>query len=182
MRIHSRFASANRIVVESIRRERDDRQTRPTPPGLPFANRAGRDVTVHHRHLAIHQHEVDRAVFEHVERLGAVGGLDHLDAERNQYLARNHAVDLVVLDHQDGSAQRAGVVQSAQRRIRCRRSGRVVGLQAQREPEARALAHLGFDLDACPHCFGNPLTDGEPQTRTAMATSRRAVGLEKGLE
>ena len=63
---------------------------------------AGLDA-IHHRHLDVHQHEVEAARRDGLDSQRAVIGERHLIAQPLQHLAAELAVGLVVIDEQDAT-------------------------------------------------------------------------------
>ena len=68
---------------------------------LELAPAAGGAVAVQHRHLAVHQHQVEAADFHFLQRHLAVAGGVAVGAQHLQQALRHHQVHRVVLDQQD---------------------------------------------------------------------------------
>ncbi|MNS25638.1 hypothetical protein D3C72_575370 [compost metagenome] len=84
----------------------DHRQIR---PAWLLTYLAGRGITVHHRHLAVHQHTIEVCVtLQLVERFCAVNGQAQLDPGALQQFTGQLAVQLIVFDQQQSRATQAG--------------------------------------------------------------------------
>src|SRR6516225_4548487 len=97
-------ASRSRLLffaTERIGGDRDNRDRSQRRIGLDPA-RSG--VTVHDRHLNIHQDEIGPLLCNSRERLLAVFGFDNLIVGRGQHIADNPATIRLVLDHQNAFA------------------------------------------------------------------------------
>ena len=70
-------------------------------PALELANPACRGQTVHHRHLQIHQHDVEALLpARRLHALGAVVGNAHLASHALEEAHRDFLVDRIVFDQQ----------------------------------------------------------------------------------
>ena len=147
------------------------------PPGLPDAM-GGLDP-VHHRHLDIHEHAVERFPGKSGQGFLAVGGLDHDAAELFEQAPFTDPVDHVILDQQHPPAP-GGV---GRQRDRLFLSGRVRIGQGQGEHEInrRTLALLAVEDQGSFHEVGQTLADGQPQSRPLLLAGVGAVDLGEGL-
>ena len=153
------------VALVGVRRQGQDRQG---------AGRAGqgadsprRSDAVHHRHLDVHQGQVERTGHHGIHRLAPV--LGHLAgaAEHLQQLARDEAVGGVVVHHQ----HMQGVVR---RRLGHGGGGRrALGRDAQRQAHLKARAALGrgAQRDRAAHPFGDLSADGQAQARARPLAS-----------
>ncbi|MNO95999.1 hypothetical protein D3C76_876570 [compost metagenome] len=80
----------------------------PSPTRL-LANPAGCGITIHDRHLTVHQYAVEIIIArQQVECLFAMDGHAQLDASALQQFAGQLAVQLIILDKQQPGAMQAG--------------------------------------------------------------------------
>ena len=142
------------------------------PARFALADVPGGGVAVHHRHLAVHQHEVDRLA----RRAGRAPARRRSASMTStpsdcSISSRDHAVDLVVLDDQHPA--RPGPRRRRGRRARSRSTAAArrdrIDRQAQREAEARAAARLALDLDLAAHRLDDALADRQPEPGAAAA-------------
>ncbi|MNS97218.1 hypothetical protein D3C72_1315430 [compost metagenome] len=103
--VHACLQAAFAITRHGVGGHRDDRQPRAPRIGLLPAPALCCAVTIEHRHLAIHQHDVDSTFAQQCEGLLAVGGVAHLALEDPQQVFGHHPVDRIVLDQQDTQIQ-----------------------------------------------------------------------------
>ena len=69
------------------------------------ADRSGGVEAVHDRHAQVHQHQVRTGVPGEVERLLAIAGQRHVEAERLEHLPQQLAVLLLIVGDQDAAAR-----------------------------------------------------------------------------
>ena len=139
--------------VFGIARDEDDLEI-----GIFLAHRLQQRRAVHFRHHHVGDDEIDRAVpfLQRLQRLDAVGGLDHAVAARAQAARVQRAQALLVLDQQDGALP--GEV-GARFCFRRRLLGRAIGgggvghslqlgmMPRQEDVERGALIGFGIDID-----------------------------------
>src|SRR5262249_53213075 len=107
MVVHSSSQTAVALLYRSVSRHRDYRQW-----GEPvvFANSSRRLVTIHHRHLQIHQYHVvpmrRRTLKQHVYSLAAVVSDINRCARALKEFDSDLLIDLVVFSEQDLSAEK----------------------------------------------------------------------------
>mmetsp|Transcript_15772 Transcript_15772/g.43678 ORF Transcript_15772/g.43678 Transcript_15772/m.43678 type:complete len:281 (+) Transcript_15772:1423-2265(+) len=149
-----------------------------------LAQLAGGIMAAQHRHLHIHQHDVEGLAHagggQHgLHRLAAVAGLGDLHAPLLQLGYRDQHVDRMVLGDQHAPALqgRAGphLARLVAHRRRC-------GRQGQLGPEHRALARRAAQADLAAHQRGQLAADGQAQAGAAITPRRRFVGLRERLE
>ena len=183
--VHADVQHPLAIALKGRRGQGDDGEV-PAPVG--GANRGGGLQAIHHRHVQVHQHQVEGPRLEFVQGFAPMVG--HLDAQAHlaQDRQRHLLVGGVVLHqqqfgtpHRGGAHVRADVGQSG-----CGQGvqglARIGQLQRQGEPEGAALARAGLDADLPAHQLDQTLADGEPQARATKAPRGGLVGLAEGLK
>ncbi len=78
-----------------------DEEYRQAPLARQLLDAAARLVTVHHRHVDVHQHQIGGELGGGIHRLQAVGGLPHPVTRLFQQTAQDVAVGCHVIDDQD---------------------------------------------------------------------------------
>ena len=106
--VHARVQAALAVAGHGVGGHGHDRQVAHGGlAGFDLAPAAGGRVTVQHRHLAVHQHQVVGVAGHLRQRDLAVGGGVAFVAEHRQQLLRHQQVDRVVF-HQQQARRRAG--------------------------------------------------------------------------
>ena len=104
--VHAGLDADIGVADQRVGGQRDDRQTLRLPADLfPLPDLARRFIAVHHRHLAVHQHDVVAAALHRGQRFLAVGHDVEFATERLQHVARDELVDAVVFGHQHAAVQ-----------------------------------------------------------------------------
>ena len=140
--------------------------------GRQPADLPGGVQAVHFRHLPVHQHQIERLLLQHVQRLRSAGGNGILQAHFAQLVRQHFLVHRMVFHDQDASLQLDGGLlrrQLNQRQRRCR--------QAQRQGEAAARAGFALDRELTAHQFSELAADSKPQAGAAVTPRGRRVGL-----
>jgi hypothetical protein len=110
--VHAHLEARLPVALHGVGGERDDRRA----AGRRIGGLAGADLprgaeAVHHRHLAVHEDQVEALLRERAHPLGAVRDGAHLAAQRLEQHHGHAAVDLVVLAQQHAArhvARRCG--------------------------------------------------------------------------
>ena len=142
-----------------------------------------RFLAVHHRHVHVEQHQIERPCLQIADRIGAVLGLDDLDAERFEEEPRDLAVERMIVDQQDrkplGPAHAAGAVDlGLGRRLGFTAAGH--GAEGQRE--GRALALLACRHQIALHQMRQLAADRQAEPGAAETACGGGVGLGEGCE
>ena len=163
-------------LAHGVHGVRGHRQDRHAPAVLARADRTGRLVAVHDRHVAVH--EDDREGLGGRGRDGLLAVLGDLDAVAAlaQHLGGHHAVDGVVVDdqHRDLGRRRRGL------RLGLGRLGH--HLEVDGEPERAAAPRLAGRADRAAHQLDQLAADAQPEPGAAVLARGRGVGLGERLE
>ena len=138
------------IALHGVRRQGDDRHGQPA-----VAQQGGRGVAVHHRHLHVHEDQVERFLQGEVRAEASIFGLGDHGAGPLQQEADEFPVRIAVFHYQDSRAGQRG--QGAARlplgtadAVRGRGVEQLDALQGtggDRDREGAPLADLAGDLD-----------------------------------
>ena len=148
-----------------------------------LAQQGGGGIAVHHRHLNVHQNQVERSLPGQLYGQGSVFGLGHLHLGVAEEGFGNLAVKAVVFDQQHALvaqlvAQRAV---GGQCFLRDKVGGRAHG-QRQRKSHHRALVRFALNQYVTLHQLQQVAADAEPQPGTAKFAGHRRVGLAEFLK
>ena len=157
----------------------------------PFAQRAGGGLAVHHRHLHVHQQQVEGLGRHAVERDLAVFGLADAQAHFFEQHAHQLAVLAAVVDHQHMRRRELPALRchlhARRHRLRLQRdrlehdgAGEVAGVEP--DAEGGAVAGHAARHDVAAHGARKTAADGQAQPGAAEAPRRRRLGLHEGLE
>ena len=142
---------------------------------------------IHHRHLAIHQHQIKVKNLHPRERLRTVAHPLHVKAHFFQHGLGHQLVGWVILDQQHLANQACQGFDrgckrciTAARQARCRRA--LHRGQAQIDRETGAQAWPARDRDRPPHQVEQALTNGQTQARATKLACGGAVSLRKKAE
>ena len=102
--IHAGVQALLLVALHRVRGQRHDGRPRAAAQ-RQSADDPGCLVAVHHRHLAVHQHQIEGAVAHQRHSFGAVVGHLPLQAELLQHRLGHALVDRVVFDQQHGAVQ-----------------------------------------------------------------------------
>ena len=106
MGVHARGQAQLGVTDEGVGGERDDGNAAGlTERVFPGADGARGGVAIHHRHLAVHQHEVKAAALHGLIGECTVGDDLELAANGFEHVARHHLVDAVVFGQQHARTQ-----------------------------------------------------------------------------
>ena len=102
--IHAGGPAALGVALHGAGSQGDHRQV-PLAAGFALAQGGSGRIAVEHRHLAIHQDEIDRLAGQAVERLLTVAGGEHFQPHAFQLGAGDNLVALVIFRDQHAAAQ-----------------------------------------------------------------------------
>ena len=161
--------------------ERIDRRPPPTIEVFPPANFANGGQAVHHRHLHVHQDQVEGPGFPGVHRLGAIldAGEQYAGCAKDQL--HDPAVGGMVFGQQDPHAFQQG---DASGGVISRPDllGAALPRELQGEGEDRAAARAGVRRQLTAHGLGQGAGNGQAKSRAAETAGDGAIGLLKTTE
>ena len=180
--VHPSAQTSFPVGRHRVGRDGDDRNARMDR----CADTAGRFKAVHHRHLAVHQHQVVASVLDRFDGLGAIGDRGGLVSQLPQLRKNYVPVDGIILRHQDSRVSRDPSGRS-------RRSGAPIPpargllldgrqLKNRREPEGGTLAFPAVDMDRAPHHLDELLRDSQPEPGAAVLACGGGVCLDEWRE
>ncbi|MNG99105.1 hypothetical protein D3C79_582680 [compost metagenome] len=177
--VHAGRFTCLSVFLKGTRRQGEDRKQLPAGQG---ADGARGIVTIHHRHLYVHQDEIEGVLADALQRLLAIdGGLDDEAAVAKQ-LQHHFAVDGVVFHQQyPGVVREVGLRHALHERARLRHFP-LTCRERGGKPETAPLAKGAADASLPPHQGGEPAGDGEPETGAAVFAGGGDIGLLERLE
>ena len=144
-------------------------------------NAPGRFIAIHHRHLHIHQHDIEYigiSLLQELNGLLTVMGQHHSGTLVLQHILQHHPVEPVILNghHRDARQAVASCLDYLRSLfLRLLRLG-----QRQTHLKGAALAGFALDCNRPTHQLDEVTADGKPQPGTTKLTGRCTVGLLKG--
>ncbi len=181
MEVRTRLAAGLDLVGHGVGGERDDRGAPGAKAQLGGADLAGGGEAVHHRHLGVHQHDVERTLIEEgLHRLRAVLGDDDVGM-RPQHQLDDLAIYGVIFGQKDAEPL---VRQSRGDWLffHFNRSRGLGDLQRGAERERRSLSRSRFAADLAAHHLRQGPDDGQAQARAAELAGDGAVALFEPAE
>nr|WP_245639283.1 hypothetical protein [Rubellimicrobium mesophilum] len=136
----------------------------------------------HHRHLDIHEDEIEAFPRDALDSLGPVAGQFHAKTQKTQQPLGHGAVDRIVLHQKDaapidGLSIGFGLPALGRPPFAGPRLG-----HRQLEPEGASVAQGAADSDTSAEALGDPPADGEAEPCPAIAAGGRAVDLAELAE
>jgi hypothetical protein len=101
--VHTGSQTTFAMVIDGMRRQCHDRRI-PSCTQLTFTDGLGRGETVHFRHLAIHQHQIESTGFRLHHSFATMLDGHNLATQLLQHTDRNLPIDWIVLRQQNSRA------------------------------------------------------------------------------